>query len=214
MRCARAARLAVLFTARSISAPTIAGFWSPSLRAAAFSSSTPSPASFALAKACCTTGLLSDAAMNRTIDALKICSDKMRRRGVSRSRLIATEACRIAANSGEFIDRVRRETGLDLEIVTRETEAKLAVSGCASLIDRNCDWALVFDIGGGSSELIWLDLTRLERPVAAHDLRPTRRAELHRRLDLAARSAWSISPSVMAGANVTPRELRGHGART
>ena len=109
-------------------------------------------------------GYLSDAAMNRTIDALKICSDKMRRRNVSRSRLIATEACRIAANSGEFIDRVRRDTGLSLEIVSRETEAKLAVSGCASLIDRNCDWALVFDIGGGSSELIWLDLTRLARP--------------------------------------------------
>ena len=109
-------------------------------------------------------GYLSDAAMSRTIDALKICSDKMRRRNVSRSRLIATEACRIAANSGEFIDRVRRDTGLSLEIVSRETEAKLAVSGCASLIDRNCDWALVFDIGGGSSELIWLDLTRLARP--------------------------------------------------
>jgi exopolyphosphatase / guanosine-5'-triphosphate,3'-diphosphate pyrophosphatase len=109
-------------------------------------------------------GYLSDAAMSRTIDALKICSDKMRRRNVSRSRLIATEACRVAANSGEFIDRVRRDTGLAIEIVSRETEAKLAVSGCASLIDRNCDWALVFDIGGGSSELIWLDLTRLARP--------------------------------------------------
>jgi exopolyphosphatase/guanosine-5'-triphosphate,3'-diphosphate pyrophosphatase len=109
-------------------------------------------------------GHLSDAAMNRTVEALKICSDKMRRRGVSRSRLIATEACRIAANSSEFIDRVRRDTGLAIEIVSRETEAKLAVSGCASLIDRNCDWALVFDIGGGSSELIWLDLTKLDRP--------------------------------------------------
>jgi exopolyphosphatase / guanosine-5'-triphosphate,3'-diphosphate pyrophosphatase len=110
------------------------------------------------------TGRLSDAAMSRTIEALKICSDKMRRRGVSRSRLIATEACRIASNSGEFIERVRRETGLSIDIVSRETEARLAVSGCASLIDRNCDWALVFDIGGGSSELIWLDLTQLDRP--------------------------------------------------
>ncbi len=109
-------------------------------------------------------GYLSEIAMSRTIDALKICSDKMRRRNVSRSRLIATEACRIALNSGDFIDRVRRDTGLAIEIVSRETEAKLAVSGCASLIDRNCDWALVFDIGGGSSELIWLDLTRLDRP--------------------------------------------------
>ena len=109
-------------------------------------------------------GCLSDMAMNRTIEALKICADKMRRRNVSRSRLIATEACRIATNSSEFIDRVRHDTGLAIEIVSRETEAKLAVSGCASLIDRNCDWALVFDIGGGSSELIWLDLTRMDRP--------------------------------------------------
>lgn len=109
-------------------------------------------------------GRLSAAAMDRTVDALRVCSDKMRRRGVSRSRLIATEACRIAENSGEFIARVKNETGLSIEIVSRETEAKLAVSGCASLIDRNADWALVFDIGGGSSELIWLDLSNLQRP--------------------------------------------------
>jgi exopolyphosphatase/guanosine-5'-triphosphate,3'-diphosphate pyrophosphatase len=106
-------------------------------------------------------GRLSEAAMTRTIEALKVCADKMHRRQVTRSRLIATEACRIACNSAEFIERVRRETGLAIEIVTQETEAKLAVSGCASLIDRNCDWTLVFDIGGGSSELIWLDLAEL-----------------------------------------------------
>ena len=109
-------------------------------------------------------GALSDAAMDRTIEALKVCSEKMARRGVSRSRLIATEACRIASNGDHFIGRVRSETGLCIEVVTRETEAKLAVSGCASLIDRSCNWALVFDIGGGSSELIWLDLRRLEGP--------------------------------------------------
>jgi exopolyphosphatase/guanosine-5'-triphosphate,3'-diphosphate pyrophosphatase len=108
-------------------------------------------------------GRLSNEAMKRTVDALRVCADKMRRRGVTRSRLIATEACRIATNSAEFMDRVQNETGLKLEIVGRETEAKLAVSGCASLLDRNCDWALVFDIGGGSSELIWLDLSRLGR---------------------------------------------------
>ena len=131
-------------------------------------------------------GRLSDAAMSRTIDALKVCSEKMRRRGVSRSRLIATEACRIAANSGEFIERVRRETGLSIEIVSRETEAKLAVSGCASLIDRNCDWALVFDIGGGSSELIWLDLARLDRPW---------RRSLYDRLDVQdCIAAWTSLP--------------------
>ena len=107
------------------------------------------------------TGRLADAAMTRTIAALRVCADKMRRRGVTRSRLIATEACRIATNGTTFVDRVENETGLALEIVGRETEAKLAVSGCASLLDRNCDWALVFDIGGGSSELIWLDLKKL-----------------------------------------------------
>ena len=106
-------------------------------------------------------GKLSKDAMDRTINALRVCADKMRRRGVTRSRLIATEACRIAVNSAEFMDRVHDEAGLKLEVVGRETEAKLAVSGCASLLDRNCDWALVFDIGGGSSELIWLDLKRL-----------------------------------------------------
>ena len=107
------------------------------------------------------TSRLSESAQRRTIAALRICADKMRRRGVTRSRLIATEACRIATNGASFIDRVENETGLSLEIVGRETEAKLAVSGCASLLDRACDWALVFDIGGGSSELIWLDLRTL-----------------------------------------------------
>jgi len=107
------------------------------------------------------TGILSEAAMARTLDALRICSDKMMRRGVGRSRLIATEACRVAENAPAFIDTVRGETGLQIEIISRETEAKLAVAGCASLIDRTSDWALVFDIGGGSSELIWLDLRRL-----------------------------------------------------
>lgn len=110
-----------------------------------------------------TTGRLSDDAMDRTIDALRICSEKMRRRRVRRSRVIATEACRVAENSDEFIARVKERTGLELEIVSREAEAKLAVSGCASLLDSKCDYALVFDIGGGSSELIWLDLSRRTR---------------------------------------------------
>lgn len=105
-------------------------------------------------------GVLSPEAMDRTVEALQVCSEKMRRRRVKRSRIIATEACRIATNSHEFIDRVKEVTGLELEIVSRETEAKLAVSGCASLLDGECDFALVFDIGGGSSELIWLDLAK------------------------------------------------------
>jgi exopolyphosphatase/guanosine-5'-triphosphate,3'-diphosphate pyrophosphatase len=131
-------------------------------------------------------GKLSDDAMKRTIDALRVCADKMRRRGVTRSRLIATEACRIATNSAEFIDRVQNETGLALEIVGRETEAKLAVSGCASLLDRNCDWALVFDIGGGSSELIWLNLAQIGRQS---------RRTLHDRIDVQnCIAAWTSLP--------------------
>ena len=107
-------------------------------------------------------GRLSEPAMARTIDALKVCAEKLDRWRVKRSRIIATQACRLAENSDEFIQRVKGETGLDLEIVNHETEAQLAVSGCASLLDRRCDRALVFDIGGGSSELIWLDLTPLK----------------------------------------------------
>jgi len=104
-------------------------------------------------------GRLSDAAMTRTVEALKVCAGKLARGNVQRARLVATEACRIAANGPDFLDRVQRDVGLELEILTRESEAKLAVAGCASLIDNACDYVLVFDIGGGSSELIWLDLT-------------------------------------------------------
>jgi exopolyphosphatase/guanosine-5'-triphosphate,3'-diphosphate pyrophosphatase len=105
-------------------------------------------------------GRLSEAAIERTIDALHACANKMRALNVERSGLIATEACRVAINAPEFLQRVRMETGLDIKIVSREAEARLAVSGCASLIDPTCDLVLVFDIGGGSSELIWLDLSR------------------------------------------------------
>jgi exopolyphosphatase/guanosine-5'-triphosphate,3'-diphosphate pyrophosphatase len=107
------------------------------------------------------TGQLSDAAMSRTVDALRICSDKMRRNRVARARLVATEACRIAGNGAEFLARVEDQLGLSIEILSREDEARLAVSGCASLIDTHSDLAMVFDIGGGSSELVWLDLTRV-----------------------------------------------------
>jgi exopolyphosphatase/guanosine-5'-triphosphate,3'-diphosphate pyrophosphatase len=106
---------------------------------------------------------LSEEAIERTIDALKVCAAKMDRHRVERAGLIATEACRLADNAPQFLSRVRAETDLDIKVVSREVEARLAVSGCASLIDRTCDLALVFDIGGGSSELIWLDLARHRR---------------------------------------------------
>jgi exopolyphosphatase / guanosine-5'-triphosphate,3'-diphosphate pyrophosphatase len=108
-------------------------------------------------------GRLSDAAIDRTIEALKICASKMEKHKVRRAGLIATEACRLASNAADFLGRVHDETGIAITIVSRETEAKLAVSGCASLVDASCDYALIFDIGGGSSELIWLDLAQRRR---------------------------------------------------
>ena len=102
------------------------------------------------------TGHLSEDAMRRTIEALKVCTGKMARRNVTRFRLIATEACRSAANGDHFIERVYEATGLKLEVIDRETEARLAVAGSASLIGSECRNALVFDIGGGSTELMYL----------------------------------------------------------
>lgn len=109
------------------------------------------------------TGQLSEPAMTRTLEALKVCAAKLGRANVRRSRLVATEACRIASNGDEFLQRVRDRVGLEIEILTPELEARLAVSGCAALIDASCDYVVVFDIGGGSSELILLDLSRRGR---------------------------------------------------
>jgi exopolyphosphatase / guanosine-5'-triphosphate,3'-diphosphate pyrophosphatase len=102
------------------------------------------------------TGELSAAAIERTLGALEICREKMHARGVTRRRLIATEACRSASNGAEFLAKVRAATGLELEIVDRETEARLAVAGSASLADSAAEGVILFDIGGGSSELVWL----------------------------------------------------------
>ncbi|HWM48777.1 MAG TPA: Ppx/GppA phosphatase family protein [Xanthobacteraceae bacterium] len=103
-----------------------------------------------------TSGRLSGPAVARAIDALSICRDKMRNRGVTRARLIATEACRAATNGGDFQSQVRDLVGLDLEIVDRETEAALAATGCTPLIDPQSPGVILFDIGGGSSELVRL----------------------------------------------------------
>ncbi len=106
-------------------------------------------------------GRLGEAAIERTLDALAVCRDKMQARNVTRARLIATEACRAAQNGAQFIAKVRNTLGLELEIVDRETEAHLAAAGCASLADEAAESVLLFDIGGGSSEVIWLE--RAER---------------------------------------------------
>ncbi len=103
------------------------------------------------------TGRLSDAAMRRTIEALRICANKLIWQRVTRHRLIATEACRAAENGLEFLERVRLETGLQLEIIDRKTEAQLAVAGAEALIEPTARRVLIFDIGGGSTELMWLE---------------------------------------------------------
>ncbi len=100
---------------------------------------------------------LSDAAMDRTIAALKICADKMRRRKVTRARCVATAACRKARNCDEFLARVDKEAGLYVETISAEEEAGLAVAGCRPLLEARARHALVFDIGGGSTELIWAE---------------------------------------------------------
>ncbi len=98
-------------------------------------------------------GRISDAAIVRAVAALSICRDKMKNKGVTRARLIATEACRAAQNGEEFRARIAQEVGLDLEIIGRETEATLAATGCTPLIDPQASGVVLFDIGGGSSEL-------------------------------------------------------------
>ena len=148
---------------RSTSAPTTAGCLSP----APFAIPTrAAPKGFRIVDAfsrivrlgegLSQTGRLGEAAVLRTLDALAVCRDKMATRGVSRARLIATEACRAAENGLEFIERVREATGLELEIISRETEARLAAAGCSALANSAAKSVVLFDIGGGSSEIVWL----------------------------------------------------------
>ncbi len=103
-----------------------------------------------------TTGALSPEAMARTIEALKICADKIARRNVVRTRCIATQACRAAQNGAEFLERVKTETGLSFEIISPEEEARLAVAGCGELLDPAAPAGVIFDIGGGSTEISWV----------------------------------------------------------
>lgn len=104
-----------------------------------------------------TSGRLSEAAMERTLAALTICADKLQRRNVRLARSVATEACRRAENGPAFIERVRRETGIALDIISAEEEARLAVLGCHILLEAGEGPAVIFDIGGGSTELVLVE---------------------------------------------------------
>jgi exopolyphosphatase / guanosine-5'-triphosphate,3'-diphosphate pyrophosphatase len=117
------------------------------------------------------TGCISDAAIERAIAALSICRDKIESKKARRLRLIATEACRAAANADGFRDRVAAETGIRLEVIDRETEAALAVLGCSPLLDPQGRGAILFDIGGGSTELV-----RIERDPDEQNATPCIRA--------------------------------------
>jgi exopolyphosphatase/guanosine-5'-triphosphate,3'-diphosphate pyrophosphatase len=102
-------------------------------------------------------GKISQAAMDRALTALAICGEKLRRRRVSIARSVATEACRRAVNGREFVEQVYRETGIALDIIAPEEEARLAMLGCHRLLEPGDGPALIFDIGGGSTELILID---------------------------------------------------------
>jgi exopolyphosphatase/guanosine-5'-triphosphate,3'-diphosphate pyrophosphatase len=119
------------------------------------------------------TGQLSRGAIGRTLAALEVCAEKIERYRVKNIRLVATEACRRARNGNSFLARAARETGLRLEVIRPEEEARLAVISCAPLVSPEAEQVLVFDIGGGSTELVWLDLADIapeQRATAILDL--------------------------------------------
>lgn len=107
------------------------------------------------------TGHLSRSAIFRTLQALEVCAEKLDRYGVSNTRMVATEACRRARNGNHFLATVARQTGLRLEVIRPEEEARLAVISCAPLVSAMAKQVLVFDIGGGSTELVWIDLSEV-----------------------------------------------------
>ncbi|MCL4674668.1 MAG: Ppx/GppA family phosphatase [Pararhodobacter sp.] len=138
------------------------------------------------------TGRLGHGPMARTVQALRICRRKLDDHKVGQMRLVATEACRRARNSSEFIRKIQRETGLRLEIIPTEEEARLAVISCAPLVVETTEQLLVIDIGGGSTELVWIDLS---------DVAPAKRREaiLSVKLGLAtpsgATTGWGAEPA-------------------
>ena len=98
--------------------------------------------------------------MQRTLSALRVCAQVMERHRVSHARCVATEACRRAANGPEFMERARRATGIELELLDQEDEARLAMLGCLPLVEPEADQVVMVDIGGGSTEVMWLDRLR------------------------------------------------------
>ena len=118
------------------------------------------------------TGALSEKAMERALSALHACAARLARRPVRRLRAIATEACRRAANATEFLARVKQETGLDIGVITSREEAELALESCAPLLAGGERRALLFDIGGGSTELAWVRVCNHKPELIGYDSLP------------------------------------------
>jgi exopolyphosphatase/guanosine-5'-triphosphate,3'-diphosphate pyrophosphatase len=172
------------------------------------------------------TGALSDGAMDRTIEALKICAEKMEARHVRSARNVATQACRAASNGTAFLERIRQETGLHFDVITPEEEAALSVKGCRDLVGDDADAVMVFDIGGGSTEMSWVRVRRgadritldtagwLSIPMGVVSL-----AEAHGGRDMTRAEFDAMTATVVAALAETPipddiaaafREGRGH----
>jgi exopolyphosphatase/guanosine-5'-triphosphate,3'-diphosphate pyrophosphatase len=148
------------------------------------------------------TGRLAEGAMDRALAALEVCAGKIHRRGAARVRAVATQACRSAANGPEFIARAAERTGLRLAVISPKEEARLSVAGCLDLLDHGAQAALVIDVGGGSTELSWIDLSAF-----GPDFAPGRKA--------LARSvkAWlSVPVGVVSLAERFPEETLGAAA--
>ena len=116
------------------------------------------------------TGELSQSSMDAAVEAIAVCASKMKSKRVKRWRCVATEACRRASNGDAFLKRVKEETGISLEVISPRVESRLAVMGCINLVDTTKDVALVIDIGGGSTELSWVDVRKLRDDQAEHRL--------------------------------------------
>jgi len=152
-------------------------------------------------------GRLSEPAMHRAIDALAVCADKIRRRRVDRCRAVATEACRRASNRHVFAARVAEATGIALEVIDQAEEARLALCGCVPLLRPGVPNALVFDIGGGSTEVAWLRIRSAEAADSAES-----GGNAARRLDIAGWHSIPIGVIGLAerhgGHDITPRVYR------
>jgi exopolyphosphatase/guanosine-5'-triphosphate,3'-diphosphate pyrophosphatase len=112
------------------------------------------------------TGVLSEEAIERTIVALRACKKKLDSHRIYKMRAVATEACRQASNTKSLIERVNSEIGVDLEVISPQEEARLVLKGCSGVISDEKNYGILMDIGGGSTEVVWLKINKgMTRPT-------------------------------------------------